>query len=168
MELVIRFGYAMAILPLESVDEEWRIATTAAQSGYVLKATGGFVDTGETIASIENVPEGLTYPGEWVLNSREKKLYLWPVGDVPGDDIFAPSLMELVRVEGDIDIEGPTDTPVRGIVFEGISFTQGDRYVVSDDDHVDPARLGDDRPGTRAASPAGSGRMQDRELQVLQ
>ena len=168
VELVIRFGYAMAILPLESVDEEWRIATTAAQSGYVLKATGGFVDTGETIASIENVPEGLTYPGEWVLNSREKKLYLWPVGDEPGDEIFAPSLMELVRVEGDIDIEGPTDTPVRGIVFEGISFTQGDRYVVSDDDHVDSARLGDDRPGTWAASPAGSGRMQDRELQVLQ
>ena len=134
VELVIRFGYAMAILPLESVDEEWRIATTAAQSGYVLKATGGFVDTGETIASIENVPEGLTYPGEWVLNSKEKKLYLWPVGDEPGDEIFAPSLMELIRVEGDIDIEGPTDTPVRGIVFEGISFTQGDRYVVSDDD----------------------------------
>ena len=134
VELVIRFGYAMAILPLESVDEEWRIAKTAAQSGYVLKATGGFVNTGETIASIENVPEGLTYPGEWVLNSREKKLYLWPVGDEPGDEIFAPSLMELVRVEGDIDIEGPTDTPVRGIVFEGISFTQGDRYVVSDDD----------------------------------
>ena len=132
VELVIRFGYAMAILPLAFVDEEWHLAKTAAQSGYVLKATGG-IDRGETTAAIENVPEGLTYPGEWVLNSKEKKLYLWPVGDEPGDEIFAPSLMELVRVEGDVDVEGPTDTPVRGIAFDGLAFTQGDRYAVSDD-----------------------------------
>ena len=133
VELIIRFGYAMAILPLEFVDEEWHLAKTAAQSGYVLKAMGGGIDRGETIAAIENVPEALTHAGEWVLNSKEGKLYLWPLGEKPGDEIFAPSLMELVRVEGDVDVEGPTDTPVRGIVFDGLAFTQGDRYVVSDD-----------------------------------
>ena len=71
VELIIRFGYAMAILPLEFVDEEWHLAKTAAQSGYVLKAMGGGIDRGETIAAIENVPEGLTHAGEWVLNSKE-------------------------------------------------------------------------------------------------
>ena len=158
----------MAILPLASVDEEWHLAKTAAQSGYVLKAMGGGIDRGETIAAIENVPEALTYAGEWVLNSKEKKLYLWPLGEKPGDEIFAPSLMELVRVEGDVDVEGPTDTPVHGIVFDGLAFTQGDRYVVSDDLHVDPARLGDDRPGPRTAPPTRRGRLPNRELPVLQ
>ena len=56
-------------------------------SGYVLKAAGG-IDRGETIAAIENVPEGLTHAGEWVLNSRERKLYLWPLGEKPGDEIL--------------------------------------------------------------------------------
>ena len=134
VELVFRFGYAMAILPLESVDEEWCVAKTAVQSGTTLKAQGAAVDGVEKHAWIENVPEALDTPGEWVLNSREKKLYLWPTGDEPGDEIFAPCLMELIRVEGDVDVEGPTDTPVRGVVVSGISFTQGDRYVVTDED----------------------------------
>ena len=134
VELVFRFGYAMAILPLESVDEEWCVAKTAVQSGTTLKAQGAAADGVEKHAWIENVPEALDTPGEWVLNSREKKLYLWPTKDEPGEEIFAPCLMELIRVEGDVDVEGPTDTPVRGVVVSGISFTQGDRYVVTDED----------------------------------
>ena len=136
VELVIRatVPWTMQILPLESVDEEWCVAKTAVQSGYVLGAMGGGAGPYEKHAWIENIPEALDYPGEWVVNSREKKLYLWPTGDEPGDQIFAPCLIELIRVEGDVDVDGPTDTPVRGIVFKGITFTQGDRGVVADGD----------------------------------
>ena len=91
-----------------------------------------------------------------------------PLGEKPGDEIFAPSLMELVRVEGDVDVEGPTDTPVRGIVFDGLAFTQGDRYVVSDDYMSIQHDWAMIDQGPRAAPPAGRGRLPDRELQVLQ
>ena len=37
--------------------------------------------------------------------------------------ILAPATTELIRVEGDIDYEGPTDKPVRGIAFSGLTFS---------------------------------------------
>ena len=34
----------------------------------------------------------------------------------------------------DIDFDGPTDTPVRGLVFRDLNFTHGDRGVVTKTD----------------------------------
>lgn len=80
-------------------------------------------------AWVENVIDFLDEPGEWVLNMQERKLYYWPVNGDPGDQIYAPQLLEHIRVEGDIDYEGPVDTPVRNLHFKGIHFVHGDRYV---------------------------------------
>jgi Right handed beta helix region len=154
VEILIRtYGFTMNILSLESVDEdkglaktsivpygsltEWRESpsTEATTDGIsrVLSVTSERlwgVKEGQHAVWVENVLEALNSPGEWVLNTQERKLYLWPMGDKPGDNIFAPTLKELIRVEGNIDFDGPTDTPVRGIVFRGLTFTQADRGVV--------------------------------------
>ena len=54
--------------------------------------------------------EGLTGPGEWAVNMTTGKIYLWPIGDEPGENIYAPGLRELIRVEGEIDFDGPGES----------------------------------------------------------
>jgi hypothetical protein len=139
VELVIRPNYPTVInfLGLASVDLATGIARTTLPGTYPLRPLSNrFNRSGNLTKSawIENVLEALDRPGAWVLNTRERKLYLWPLDDEPGSDICAPLLRELVRVEGTIDIEGSIDEPVRGIVFEGLGFTQGDRDVWLVDD----------------------------------
>ena len=131
VEIVVRpsVGFTMNILGLESVDERSCVATTSVEAAYAIRPLYG-----EDSIWVENVLEALDTPGEWVLNTREKKIYLWPTGDEPGDDIMAPCLRELIRVEGDVDVEGPTDTPVRGLMFRDLNFTQGDRGTVTKTD----------------------------------
>lgn len=137
VELVIRGNcpFTMNILPLESVDEKEQTARTAVPGGYPLRALNPrYTRSGEKTAWIENVLEALSGPGEWVLDSKAGKLYLWPPGDDPGDAICAPGLLELIRVEGEVEIEGPEDRPARGLVFRGLTFTQADRGTVTTDD----------------------------------
>ena len=112
------------ILPIASVDEGAKTAALAAPATYSL-GRNGMRD--RNTAWVENVLEVLDEPGEWVLDSREAKLYLRPRGDRPSDGIVAPLLTEFVRVEGDVDYDGPEDTPVRGLTFRGLTFTHGDR-----------------------------------------
>ena len=133
-----RYKFTITILTLLSVDEESGFATTNAPGyGRLLEITGSRpwgVQEGEQAIWVENVLEAMENPGDWVLNTKEGKIYLWPTGDSPGDDIVAPSLTELFRVEGKIDGKAPSDTPVFGIVFRGLTFVQADRGVVVDGD----------------------------------
>ncbi|CAA6676333.1 MULTISPECIES: right-handed parallel beta-helix repeat-containing protein [unclassified Lentimonas] len=78
---------------------------------------------------IENCIDHLDTPGEWVLNSQEGKLYYWPKSGQPSDQIIAPALDELIRVEGitDSSLAGTNDQPVEGIVFQGLQFSYADR-----------------------------------------
>ncbi|MFC1676366.1 right-handed parallel beta-helix repeat-containing protein [Planctomycetota bacterium] len=131
VEIVIApsVAWSVSILTLESVDEKKAIAKTAVPVTYQLGQiwyTYGTFESGTLF--VENVLEALDEPGEWVVNTQTRKIYLWPTGDKPSDNIVAPKLTELIRVEGDIDYDGPVDKPVKNIVFKGITFTQGDRY----------------------------------------
>ncbi|MDF7801308.1 right-handed parallel beta-helix repeat-containing protein [Pontiellaceae bacterium B1224] len=78
---------------------------------------------------IENCIDHLDEPGEWVLNSQEGILYYWPESGTPGEQVIAPALNELIRIEGvnDASLAGTKDQPVEGIVFEGLSFAYADR-----------------------------------------
>ncbi len=143
VELNIRPGRAWMInmLPLESVDVEKGIAKTKVSATYGMAPLAGWVHTKDgNSAWIENTLEALDEPGEWVINSSSRKVYLWPAHPAPDGSpkgILAPGLVELIRVEGDIDYDGPDDKPVVGISFSGITFTQGDRRAwVSDDDQL--------------------------------
>ncbi|MHC4122198.1 MAG: right-handed parallel beta-helix repeat-containing protein [Planctomycetota bacterium] len=134
-ELVIRpnYSWVLNILPLKSVDTVNNIAEVSVPSTYAMDKVHWSDAYGNTIEKngsvwVENVFEALDQPGEWVLDSTNRRLYLWPVSDKPGNNITAPTLTELIKVEGIIDYNGPNDTPVENIVFKGLTFTCGDRF----------------------------------------
>ncbi len=125
--------YNMNLLPVASIDGN--VLTTQVPGTYRLapppphhRPWKGLLE----VVWIENVLEGLDKPGEWVCNTRTGNIYLWPLGGT--DDIYAPTLAEFVRVEGDIDFWGPTDNPVQYLTFEGITFTNGERAVWEEGD----------------------------------
>lgn len=132
VEIVIRpsVRWTMNILALESVNEEKRIARTKLPATYGLRRIGK--ERYKTVW-VENVIEALHRPGDWVLNTHTRKLYLWPRTDKPVD-IRAPKLTELIRVEGRIDFDGPADTPVRNLVFTDIVFAHADRDLWNEND----------------------------------
>ncbi len=123
-------GYTMNMPALASVDEQKQIARTTVPATYPMKAWPWEADS----VWVENVLEALDSAGEWVLNTMEAKLYLWPTGDRPSDNIVAPKLTELIRVEGKVNKMGPKDIPVNHLVFRGLTFTHGDRDLWTKDD----------------------------------
>jgi len=132
VEVVIRPNHVWIVnyLGLKNVDMKKFVARTTIPATYTPR--NGLKNSKES-AWVENVLEGLDSPGEWVLNTREGKLYLWPLTGRPGR-IEAPRFRELFKVEGkNVDaLEG--DIPVRGIEFIGLTFTMGDRDVWTKDD----------------------------------
>jgi hypothetical protein len=73
----------------------------------------------------------MTKAGTWVLDKSARLVYYWPAVNAAPTDVVAPALIELFRIEGTIDYLGPTDIPVRGLVFRGLTFTHGNRYDAS-------------------------------------
>lgn len=126
-------AWVMNILALESVDEQASMAMTTIPGTYALHRLCG-LKPGEISAWVENVLEALDSPGEWVVDTLENKVYLWPTAEEPGDNIMAPCLRELIRVEGAVDVQGPVDQPVRGLVFQGLTFSRADRGFWTKDD----------------------------------
>ena len=114
----------MCLLPLAEVDEKAGIAKTTAPASRTM----GRVKFMDETAWVENILEVLDQPGEWVFSAADRKLYLWPTTEQPSQTINAPLLTELIRVEGGIDIDGPADVPVTGLVFQGLTFTGGERW----------------------------------------
>jgi hypothetical protein len=143
VEINIRPSKAWMInmLPLESVDEENGIAKTSVSATYEIGKIGEWVHTKDGFSAwIENTLDALDEPGEWVINSTTRKIYLWPANpsaDGSPQGILAPTTSELIRVEGNIDYEGPVDQAVVGIAFSGITFSHADRRAwTNDDDQV--------------------------------
>ena len=112
------------ILPIESVDEQAGEMHLAAPATYTIGPTYAT----QRQAFVENVLAALDQPGEWVLDTSAGRLYLWPREDGPPQGIVAPLLTEMIRIEGQIDYDGPADRPVRGLSFEGLTFTHAERY----------------------------------------
>lgn len=131
VEIVMRPHHAwiVNILPVVSVDEQTGIAHTAIHTTYPMYRLHYLEDTENTW--VENVLEELDEPGEWALNTKKGKVYLWPRSQSP---VVAPQLLELIRVEGRIDHDGPTDVPARNLCFRGLTFVHGERYQLTEDD----------------------------------
>lgn len=140
---IITGVWSVNLLPVARVDTEKKVLYTRIPALYPM---WGFVDirayqdeTGhrtwvrpEKTIWVENTLDGLREKGNWAVNTRTKKLYLWPASDT--NDIFAPCLKELIRLEGKIDYWGPQDVPIRYIQFKGITFACGDRDVLQPED----------------------------------
>jgi len=124
VEIVVRPTrlWTMNVLPIVSVDEKAGVARTAIPATYGMNKIGCWV---------ENVLEELDKQGEWVLNTKEGKVYLWPRSKSP---VMAPQLIEFIRVEGEIDKQGPKDIPARNLCFRGLTFKHGERYTLAKDD----------------------------------
>ncbi|MFN3150394.1 right-handed parallel beta-helix repeat-containing protein [Bremerella sp.] len=131
VEVVVRPHHAwiVNILPLESVDLAKQIAFTSIDATYAMNSLHFLKDTKS--CWFENALEELDEPGEWVLDTQENKLYLWPRNQ---SDVLIPQLTELFRIEGEIDKNGSKDVPVRYLTFRGLTFMHGDRYQVASDD----------------------------------
>jgi hypothetical protein len=116
--------YTMNILPLESVDEQTLTATLGINATYEVHSYNPAFDMfrGKLIW-VENVPEALDEPGEWIVDTTAGKVYLWPTNSAPGNDIVAPSLHELIRVEGD----EAASTAAHHLTFRGLTFMHGER-----------------------------------------
>ncbi len=125
LRIVPSHYWIMNLLPVASIDEATGFLKTAVPGTYPLGRNGM---TDRDNAWIENSLRVLDEPGEWALNPSTGLLYLWPAAGQPGPDVAIPTLTELIRVEGQIDYEGPQDTPVQGLVFRGLTFSQADRY----------------------------------------
>jgi len=131
VEIIVRPHHAWIsnVLPLESVDEAKQMAHTSIAATYAMNKLH-FLKTTES-CWVENVLEELDEPGEWVLNTRQGKVYLWPREQSP---VLAPQLIELLRIEGAVDKQGPKDSPVRNLCFRGLTFMHGDRYSLTEED----------------------------------
>ncbi|MEN8662158.1 MAG: right-handed parallel beta-helix repeat-containing protein, partial [Lentimonas sp.] len=78
---------------------------------------------------VENAIEYLDEPGEWVVNTQEGRIYMWPEKDVADMNVIAPFLQEFIRVEGTED--GPYVSHLR---FEGLTFMHGARDTLHEAD----------------------------------
>lgn len=150
IRIVPEWPWVMNILPLASVDLANRTAHTTLPATYRMTWSGSHVQfqvMGISAVTVENTFAGLREPGNWVVRSKERKIYLWPRQEGEPRGIKAPCLTELIRVEG--QVEDPTvgrvrdpsggngsmepsyivaDSPVRGLRFLGLTFTQADRF----------------------------------------
>lgn len=117
--------YEMGIFPLASVDETNNIATLAVPASRPI----GRVKYMDKTLWVENLVKAIDEPGDWAVNFDERKIYYWPLdNERPGNQIVAPALTELIRIEGEIDYDGPTDQTVTGLTFKGLTFSHAERY----------------------------------------
>ncbi len=112
------------LIQLESVDVENKIGYLAFEANAM-----PFTNKKYSVAWVENVIDYLDEPGEWCVNTQTRKIYYWPKEGKPSDNILAPKLMELVKVEGKIQYDLAKDIPAKNIHFKGLTFTHGDRTV---------------------------------------
>ncbi|MBU2950916.1 right-handed parallel beta-helix repeat-containing protein [Tamlana agarivorans] len=130
-EIKVRPHHAWIVnmLPLKSVDESTNTAMTTIDATYAMNVLHFLKETEN--CWVENVPEALNKEGEWMLNTKTGKVYLWPRND---SAVVFPQLIEFIRVEGKIDKKGPKDVPVRNLHFKGLTFKHGERYTLAPDD----------------------------------
>ncbi|RMD74389.1 MAG: right-handed parallel beta-helix repeat-containing protein, partial [Lentisphaerae bacterium] len=135
VEIVIHpyHAWILNILPLVTVDEEAAVARVRYPATYPMNELRYLRDTPS--CWVENALEYLDEPGKWVLDSRRRKVYLWPRDGKKPEHVYAPSLIEYIRVEGLNDLHnGGDDIPVRNLCFRGLCFKHGDSYRVSEAD----------------------------------
>ncbi len=131
IEVIVRphYGWVANILPLKSLDFEKNIAHTSIPATYYITRLSGSGDNANPNLQVLNAIDFLDEPGEWVINSYERKIYYWPKENEPGK-IYYPLTKELIRLEGDEE----HNKIIKNIVFKGITFAYGDRDTMGEDD----------------------------------
>ena len=123
IELILKDRPWLAnIISLESIDTEKKIAHLAVDPTYQpINPRNRYW--------VENAIEYLDEPGEWVVNTQQGRIYMWPKKDMADMNVIAPLLHEFIRTEGTED--GPFASHLR---FEGLTFTHGVRDTLQEND----------------------------------
>lgn len=100
IEVVIYQSWNESRLKVAALDEKKHIVTFTGPIGRRITRNRYYV---------ENVLEGLDQPGEWYLDQHTGQLYYWPVGDLKNAEFRVPVLNELLRFEGEENIEREQD-----------------------------------------------------------
>ncbi len=131
IEAVVRpyEGWIMNILPIKSLDFNKNIVNTAIPGTYRISRLKGFWYEKQYNLWVQNAIDFLDEPGEWVINTSERKIYYWPIEGEPGN-VYYPVLKEIVRIEGN----QKENKIIRNIEFRGITFTGGNRDTWMDGD----------------------------------
>lgn len=137
VEVMIRpkFPWAYNILPVQRVDVSSRIITTSVSGTYSLDPPPDDFQAVHKLYEtcwLENAVDFLDSPGEWALDRRRGKLYLWPVDGEQPVNITYPQSTELILISGISNEDEAIDRVVSGLHFEGIAFAGNDRYTWSD------------------------------------
>jgi hypothetical protein len=123
------YGWVSNILPLKSVDFKTNTAYTTIPATYYIARLSGSGDDANPNLQVLNAIDYLDEPGEWVLNSMERKIYYWPLENEPGN-VYYPLTKEIIRLEGN-EKDGKI---IKNIVFRGFTFAHGDRDTMEDGD----------------------------------
>jgi hypothetical protein len=132
INLVPQYYWQNQIIALKAVDDKARTATLAAPTpAYAVCPGNPF--------RAENVPEGVTRPGTWSLDTRTGVVTLWPEDgvDLARSVVTAPALSVLIRCEG----SEQGGRLVRGLSFRGLTFTQTARVPLPERDPKDTGTL---------------------------
>ncbi len=123
-------GYVTNYLTLSSVDEKMGVAKTVLPATYPMGKIDKHLHAMEGGGSVrvENVIDYLDSPGEWVINTKENLIYYWPENGAPGNVTF-PLLSNYILVDGH-----SSGGIVRNIAFKELTFTRGEREVITDND----------------------------------
>ncbi len=132
VELVIRPNHPWVLnrLPVSEIDEETGVVRTGLPGTYKLLPTWGGDTEDEPSAWVENVPEGLTAPGDWMFDGRDGRVYLWPRSGEKPENVRVSVAREIIRVDGG----GESPEPVQNLAFSGLMFQHGARDVWSAED----------------------------------
>ncbi|ODT75236.1 hypothetical protein ABS71_04630, partial [bacterium SCN 62-11] len=118
LEVVVQTGaqpWAINILGLARADSRGGRFRTRLRASYPLKGR----------AWVENCWEGLDRPGTWMLDSKSRRLILWPAGGGPPADVRRPRWLGLLVLED-----------VRNVQIEGLTFWGGERETWQNDDQA--------------------------------
>jgi hypothetical protein len=116
VEVVIFHSWNESRLFVSDVDAEKQIVTFTGPIGVPL---GKFTERVPNRYYIENVLEGLDYPGEWYLDSDAGKLYLYSTENLDNSELRAPLINQLVKLKGNPEEQAF----VEFIEFSGLTFS---------------------------------------------
>jgi len=85
-------------------------------------------------AWIENSAQFLDADGEWIYAPADKKVYM--LSDAKPEGVFAPLLIEIIKIEGEVREKEPQDIPVRGIEIKGVKFACSERFSPRKSEHL--------------------------------
>ena len=117
--------FELQLVPVEEIDGKTLKAATPGGHRLALPEEGQQHGSGD-LAFLHNLAEGITAPGLFASYPETGKIYLWTANGT--DEIYAPTLNELIRIEGvpagsEAWFSTSEENPVTNIVFDGITFT---------------------------------------------